>query len=197
MPHLHPAGRYLDRDGIVGVAGEVDFPADRTAIRSVDDGNAAAWVAEAEAFLFADGKTGCVIARVGLDDDITELLVAHGFAELARMPEMVCDTPLEPRADPPGFRVRLAQSPADVLGYAAVAGEAFAHLGMPAETTQTTLSRTEPLLADEVAITIAEDAHGAIVAGALSAVVGDDPERVRQLGLVRRRARAGTVSATR
>ena len=109
------------------------------------------------------------------------------------MPEMVCDAPSEPRADPPGFRVRLAQSPADVLGYAAVAGRGVrAPRDAGRDDADDAVATTEPLLADEVAIASPRIAHGrdrrrqAAVDGRRRR-----SERVRQLGLVRRRRARG------
>ena len=153
---------------------ELDWPVNRTAVRT-NGTDATAWADAVEAFLFADGHTACVYARVGADDDITEVLTARGFAEMATLPEMVCETSLETRADPAGFRVRLAESADDVAGYASVAGEAFAHLAIPADWLEATLTNPDALLADNIAIAIAEAGDGTIVAGALSIVLGDEP----------------------
>jgi ribosomal protein S18 acetylase RimI-like enzyme len=130
LPGLY-SGRILDADGIVAVTAALDWPVNRTAVRTGGP-DATAW-------------------------------------------EMVCETRLETRADPTGFRVRLAESAADVAGYASVAGEAFAHLAIPAEWLEATLSNPDALLADNIAIAIAEADDGPIVAGALSIVLGDEP----------------------
>ena len=136
------SGRILDADGIVAVTAELDWPVNRTAVRTGGT-DATAWADAVEAFLFADGHTACVYARVDADDDITEVLTARGFAEMATLPEMVCETSLETRADPAGFRVRLAESADDVAGYASVAGEAFAHLAIPADWLEATLTNPD------------------------------------------------------
>ena len=47
----------------------------RTALRTRGT-DATAWADAVEGFLFADGHTACVYARVGADDDITEVLTA-------------------------------------------------------------------------------------------------------------------------
>ena len=60
-------------------------------------------------------------------------------------------------------------------GYASVAGEAFAHLAIPADWLEATLTNPDALLADNIAIAIAEADDGTIVAGALSIVLGDEP----------------------
>ena len=180
LPGLY-SGRILDADGIVAVTAELDWPVNRTAVRTGGT-DATAWADAVEAFLFADGHTACVYARVGADDDITEVLTARGFAEMATLPEMVCETSLETRADPAGFRVRLAESADDVAGYASVAGEAFAHLAIPADWLEATLTNPDALLADNIAIAIAEADDGTIVAGALSIVLGDEPNGYVALG---------------
>ena len=79
------SGRILDADGIVAVTAELDWPVNRTAVRTGGT-DATAWADAVEAFLFADGHTACVYARVGADDDITEVLTARGFAEMATLP---------------------------------------------------------------------------------------------------------------
>lgn len=172
---LEPEGRSIDRDGVVGLAAPLDFPSGRTLVRRSNELPPEAWVAAAEAFVFADGTTACCFARDGLDDDVASILVDHGFFEYSTTPEMVCEAPLPPRLEPDGFRVRLASSEADVHAYAAVAGEAFAHLGMPAESVRSALDHPEHLLVPDVAIAVAEDERGGIVAGALSVLLGDEP----------------------
>jgi ribosomal protein S18 acetylase RimI-like enzyme len=173
LPRLY-SGRLLDRDGIVAVTAELDWPVNRTAVRSAGT-DATAWADATEAFLFADGRSACVYARVGTDDDITQVLTVRGFAEMTTLPEMVCEAVLERRADPAGFRVRLAESTEDVRGYAAVAGEAFAHLAIPADWLEATLTNPDALLVDNVAIAVAERDDGTVVAGAMSIVLGDEP----------------------
>ena len=171
---LEPEGRSIDRLGVVGLAAGPDSPSGRTLVRRTAELAPEAWADAAEAFVFADGKTACCFSRIGADDDIAAVLLARGFTEYATTPEMVCEDPLAARPDPTGFRVRLARTPADVLAYAAVAGEAFAHLGMPAESVQHALERHERLLVPEVAVAVAESGDGKIVAGAMSVLLGPD-----------------------
>ncbi len=168
-------GRLLDRDGVLAVTAATDWPPVRTAVRTSEDVDAVKFADAAEAFLFADGHTACVYARVDADDDLTKVLTQRGFAELSSLPEMVREATIEPRPDPTDFRVRLATTADDVYAYAAVAGEAFAHLAIPAEMLEPILAQPDVLLADEVAIAVAEGDGGAIVAGAMSILVGDEP----------------------
>ncbi|MGQ0825633.1 MAG: GNAT family N-acetyltransferase [Actinomycetota bacterium] len=179
---LDPAAHVIDRDGVVGVSTLPDWPSGRTLVRRSSELNAAAWADAAEAFAFADGKTACAFARIGTDDDIIAVLTERGFAEYATTPEMVCASPLEPRPDREGFRVRLAASTADVYGYAAIAGEAFAHVGMPADSVRVALENPDHFLVPSVSVAIAERDDGTIVAGAVSLLLG--AERTGYLGWV-------------
>jgi ribosomal protein S18 acetylase RimI-like enzyme len=171
---LLPGARCIDRDGVVGVVGQVDFPSFRLALRTSDDLSASEWVDAAEQFLFEDGKTACIYARAGVDDDVHALLLERGFLQLSSLPEMVCDPPLDDRFPPGGFDVRLATTDAEVTAYARVAGEAFAHLAMDAGLVQQVLSTPSVLLAPDVALAVAErETDGAIVAGAFSIILRD------------------------
>jgi ribosomal protein S18 acetylase RimI-like enzyme len=172
---LSPAGRLLDRDGIVAVTTPVDWPSCRLAVRANDDLTATAWIDAAGEFLFADGKTACIFARDDTDDDLLSELLERGFAEFASSPEMVCETAREPRHAPEGFGVRIASSPVDIDGYARVTSEAFAHLHFPADESLRMLAQPDPMLAPDVAVAIAEAADGTIVAGAM-VVLFTEPE---------------------
>ena len=167
--------RTIDRDGLLAIAGHMDLPSFRLALRVSDELEPKAWVDAAEDFLFADGKSACIYTRVGPDDDVTQALVGRGFIELTTLPEMLCEPPLEARPDPDGFEVRLATTDAEVLGYARVAGEAFAHLAMPADVVEQVLSTPDALLASDVTLSVAErTADGAIVAGAFAVMAETD-----------------------
>ena len=174
LGRLEPAARVLDEGGVVAVRGAADFPSTRTAVRAADELPAGDFVAAIEEFLFSEGNTACVSARVGPDDDITAALAGLGFEEFAQTPEMVCESRLEDRDAGDGVSVRLATTPADVRAYAEIAGEAFRHLGMPAEFTRDTIDNAEVMLGSDVAIALAE-VDGMPVAGACSILFGSDP----------------------
>lgn len=175
LARLDPASDLLDEGGVVAVAGPIDFPSTRSAVRSDPASPADAWVATLTAFLDRHGTTGCVFARVGADDDLHERLTARGFQEWAQTPEMVCEHPLEPRVPPEGITVRLAVTPADVAAYAAVAGQAFTHLGIPEDATRTPIDHPDVLLGSDCLVAVAE-LDGAIVAGALVVLLGPEPD---------------------
>ncbi len=87
---------------------------------------------------------------------------------------MVCTAALEPREPPAGVTVRFAETAADALAYARIAGEAFAHLLIDADVTRTTLERPDVLLADDCIVSLAE-IDGEPVAGALVTLFGPEP----------------------
>jgi len=173
LGRLEPDGRVLDETGVVAVRGAADYPSARIAVRAADDLPAEDFVAEIERFLLSEGKTACVSARVGADDDIMAGLVGLGFQEYARTPEMICEARLEDRDPGAGVSLRLATTPADVRAYAEIAGSAFRHLGMPEEITAATIDHPEVMLAPEVAIALA-DVDGKPVAGACSILFGSE-----------------------
>ncbi|HSO95691.1 MAG TPA: GNAT family N-acetyltransferase [Acidimicrobiia bacterium] len=172
---LDPGSELLDDGGVVAVAGSIDFPSTRSAVRSASSLPADAWVDTLTAFLDRHGKTGCVFARVGADDDLHERLTPRGFQEWAQTPEMVCEQPLEPRTPPEGITVRLAELPADVAAYAAVAGQAFTHLGVPEAATRTPVDTPDVLLGSDCVVAVAE-LDGVVVAGALAVLFGPEPD---------------------
>jgi ribosomal protein S18 acetylase RimI-like enzyme len=175
MTRVLPAARSVDENGLVAISCSIDFPTFRLALRVSDALEPKAWVDAASDFLFADGTTACVYTRVGVDDDVNALLLERGFIELSSLPEMLCEPPLEARPSPDGYTVRLATTEADAQGYARVAGEAFAHLGMPAELVEQVLSTPGALLTSDVVLSIAERASdGAIVAGAFALMLEID-----------------------
>jgi ribosomal protein S18 acetylase RimI-like enzyme len=171
---LDPGNALLDEAGVVAVAGSADHPAARSAIRSSRSLGAGAWVDALAAFLDTHGKSGCVFARVGADDDLEHELTARDFHEWAQTPEMICEHPLETREPPDGVSVRLASSPADVTAYATIAGQAFTHLAIPAEVTSGAIDNPEVMLGSDCVIALAE-VDGAPVAGALVVLVGNEP----------------------
>jgi hypothetical protein len=158
----------LDRGGVVAAAGPGEFPTARQAVRT-EAGDTEAQADAIAAFYDAHGRSGTVFARVDADDDFTEALTARGFNEWAQTPEMICDTLLEPRGD-----AWFATSAADIAAYARIAGEAFTHLMIPAEVTQSTLDNPERMLQPDVLVALAS-LDGEPVAGAMAALLGPEP----------------------
>jgi ribosomal protein S18 acetylase RimI-like enzyme len=146
-----------------------------------------------------------VYTRVGTDDDDTAQMLERGFVELTTMPEMVCDTRLEPRDPPAGTTVRFMSSPADVTAYAQVAAEAFAHLMLPKAMTFEAINQPDLYLADDCIVALAE-IDGVVVAGA-QAVLFDNgrgyvawvscADAARGQGLGDTVTRAATIEAFR
>ncbi len=172
LARLEPGAELLDRDGVVAVCGGADFPSARTGVRADATLPAAEWAARADTFFSKSGRTASVFTRVGTDDDLTDALTARGFREWSTSPEMVCDHALEPRQPPEGVTVRFATTPADVGEYARVAGEAFAHLSIPAETTRDAIDHPDVMLGDDCVISLVEKG-GDVVAGALVVILDD------------------------
>jgi GNAT superfamily N-acetyltransferase len=171
---LDRGGHVFDERGVVALVGSSDWPSSRTAVRSDRAVAPPEWASTVQEVFDAHGKTGCVFARVGVDDDLLHELVARGFTEWAQTPEMVCDGVLPRREPPPGVTVRLAVSASDVSAYAEIAGRAFAHLSIPAHMTREAIDNPEVLLRADCAIALAE-LDGRPVAGALVVLLGDDP----------------------
>jgi ribosomal protein S18 acetylase RimI-like enzyme len=171
---LDPGSVLLDSDGVVAVAGTAGFATARTGVRSDPPADAAAAAEAMTAFFDVHGGGGFTWQRIDADDDLAELLIERGFQELAQSPEMVCDGPLEARQPPAGVSVRFAESPADVRAYARIAGEAFAHLMVPAEVTSTEIDNPDVMLGSDCVISLAE-LDGVPVAGALVVLFGPEP----------------------
>jgi len=167
-------GPLLDADGVVAAGGGPDHPATRQIVRSNASVTPGAWADRVDAFVAEHGRSGCVFARAGADDELIPPLEARGFKAWSNSPEMVCTGPLEPRDPPPGVVVRTAESVNDARAYARIAGEAFAHLLIAPEITEATLERTDILLADDCIISLAE-IEGEPVAGALVVLCGPEP----------------------
>jgi ribosomal protein S18 acetylase RimI-like enzyme len=168
-------GELLDEGGIVAARGARDFPGSRYALRSEDPGTADAYGNSIDEFLLAHGQTACAMLRVGADDDLSAPLQARGFREFANEPQMVCENAPGDREPAPGVTVRIASTPVDALAYARIAGEAFAHLSIPADYTEITLDNPEVMLGSDVVIALA-DVDGEPVAGACVVMVGERPE---------------------
>jgi GNAT superfamily N-acetyltransferase len=162
---LHPDAPSIDAEGVVAYAGPIDFPTARMAIRSDRSLPADDWAEVVDHFFAGHGKSGCVETRVGVDDDLTELLETRGFREWSRSPEMVCENVLEPRDPPDGFVLRFADSPADISAYARVAAEAFRHLHMTEAAVLAAVDHPDAFLADNCVVALVE-ADGVPVAGA-------------------------------
>jgi ribosomal protein S18 acetylase RimI-like enzyme len=171
---LDPDSVLLDEGGVVAVAGTANFPTARTGVRSDPAVDAARSADTLVSFFDAHGGGGITWLRVGLDDDLGAVLTARGFQELSQSPEMVCAGPLEARLPPAGVSVRFAESPADVTAYARIAGEAFAHLMVPAEVTSTEIDNPDVMLGSDCIIGLAE-IDGVPVAGALVVLFGPEP----------------------
>lgn len=169
---LDPDAVTLDESGIVAVVGAPDFPTSRTAVRSDRSLPAEKWVDVVDAFFASRGKTACVNARIGADDDITHGLLDCGFREWSTSPEMVCEYALEPRDPPVGVSVRFADSPADISAYARVVGEAFAHLHLPEAVAIESVDHPDEFLAEDCVVALAE-IDGTPVAGAQVVLLDD------------------------
>jgi ribosomal protein S18 acetylase RimI-like enzyme len=168
-------GELFEQPGIIGFRGPTDFPSARIALPTDPRAGADAYVSALDEFLFAHGKTACTWVRIGADDDLNTALLERGLREFSQTPEMVCEHVLEDREPPAGVTVRLAETPADVRAYAEIAGEAFAHLMIPAEITTKTIDHPDVMLGSDVMIALA-DLDGEPVAGACVVMVGDQPE---------------------
>jgi GNAT superfamily N-acetyltransferase len=174
LGRLEPDSAVLDEAGVVAVCGAVDFPSARIAIRSASTVSAKPWADAAMAFFDARGKSSCVFARVGADDDLNDELTARDYHEWSQSPEMICEHPLEAQEPPAGVTVRMASSAADVTAYASIAGKAFTHLSMPEELTRDAIDNPDVMLGSDCAIALAE-VDGAPVAGASVALFGSEP----------------------
>src|SRR4051794_15246594 len=111
MGRLESDHPLLDEGGIVAFAGPVDFPTSRTALRSDPSRPASEFADATDAFFWAHGKTSCVMARVGVDDDLTAELAGRRYRDWSTTPEMVCDAALVERDPAPGVTVRFATTP--------------------------------------------------------------------------------------
>jgi ribosomal protein S18 acetylase RimI-like enzyme len=184
---LAPDAPVLEDGDSLTVAFPNDWPSNRLAVRvdgaassggSATSGGSASeagagWVERVDGFLMEHGRTACVYVRAGLDDDLVEPLVASGYHEWSQTPEQVCEAPVEQRTPTGGATVRWAASPADVAAYAAVAGRAFADMGLIEDHVRTLLDRPEVLLDHDVAVALGVR-EGAVVAGAMVVMVGDE-----------------------
>jgi ribosomal protein S18 acetylase RimI-like enzyme len=168
---LDAGSELLDRAGIVAMSGTPDFPTSRSAIRSTLESSAAEWADALTTFFDARGKSGCVFARVGADDDLNDELSAREFREWALTPEMVCDHRLDDREPPAGVSVRWATTPEDVSAYADIAGKAFVHLSVPENITRDAVDNPAVMLGSDCVIALA-DLDGVPVAGALVVLFG-------------------------
>jgi ribosomal protein S18 acetylase RimI-like enzyme len=182
MGRLDTGAARLDQEGVVAVRGAVDWPSTRLAVRETT-ADPAAFVGQLDEFLFAHGTSACVYARIPDDDDLTPVLLEHGFGEFGTSPEMVCEQRLDDREPPPDVTVRLAESVDDVRAYAAIASSSFRHLGFHEEATRATLDNPDVMLGRDVAVSLA-DLDGRPVAGACSILVGEPPDVDAYVGWV-------------
>ena len=160
-----PGAETIEASGIVAIAGLIDFPTSRAAIRTDRSLPPKEWAATVGTFFSERGKTAAVHARIGADDDLTAELAELGFREWTTTPEMVCDIAPDARDAPTGFSVRLAATPADIAAYANIAAEAFAHLHLPRDSTLDAVDRPDAYLAGNSVVALAE-LDGVPVAGA-------------------------------
>jgi len=168
---LHGA-ELLDEPGIVAFRGPIDFPAARLAVRSGTALTPDEFADAVEEFLLSVGRTAAVYVRADTDPGTHAELLARGFAEYSRSPEMACEARLDDSELAAGVVVRLATSPEDLRAYAEIAGHAFRHLSIPEEITRDTIDRPDVMLQPEVAISLAE-IDGRPVAGACSILMGE------------------------
>jgi ribosomal protein S18 acetylase RimI-like enzyme len=166
MARLEPDPPVLDADGVLVVVGETDWPSSRVGVRWADDLGAAGWADAADGFLRRHGEFGCIFARDGADDELSEVLIERGYTQYGTSPEMVRTERLPGAPAPAGTTVRIADAPAQVRGYAAVTARAFAHLGFLEEPTRRLLDQPAHLLADDVVLVVAERGD-AVVGGAM------------------------------
>jgi GNAT superfamily N-acetyltransferase len=171
---LDPGTELLDAAGVVAVAGNANFPSTRSAIRTSPAHGARECADAITSFFDAHGKSGCVFARVGVDDDLNAALKARGFRQWDQTPEMICEQPLAARDLPPDVSLRFASTPADVAAYAGIAGKAFTHLSIPEALTRDEVDNPDVMLGSDCVIALA-DLGGVPVAGALVVLFGAEP----------------------
>jgi ribosomal protein S18 acetylase RimI-like enzyme len=162
---LDPATTLLDESGIVATRASSDFPTSRSANRSDRSVAPEQWAELLDAFFAEGGKTACVNARIGEDDDLTDVLLERGFREWSTTPEMVCEQALEPRDAPDGVHVRFASTADDIAAYARIVAEAFAHLMLPEDIALEAIDHPAEFLGDDSVVALAE-IDGTPVAGA-------------------------------
>ena len=172
LARLHEEAALIDESGVVAIAGPTDFPTARTALRSDPTLSVEKWADVVDPFFAERGKFASVYARVGLDDDLTEQLLARGYREWSTSPEMVCDHALDAREPAAGVSVRLASTPADISAYARIAAEAFAHLHVPEDAAIDGVDHPDAMLAGDCIVALAE-IDGTPVAGAQAVVFAD------------------------
>ena len=172
LARLHADAELLDEAGVVALAGPTDFPTARMALRSDRSLPPGKWADVVDPFFTERGKFASVYARVGLDDDLTEELLARGYREWSTSPEMVCDHALGDREPAAGVTVRLASSPADISAYARIAAEAFGHLHVPEAAALDGVDHPEAMLAEDNVVALTE-IDGTPVAGAQAVLFAD------------------------
>jgi hypothetical protein len=171
---LDRTAETLHRDGVIAVRGVVDWPSTRMAVRESAATSAADFALAIDEFLLGHGKSACVFVRDGVDDDLDKEFETRGFQLFGGSPEMICEARLDDRPAPDGTSVRLATTAADIAAYADIAARAFTHLGFHEAATRAALDNPEVMLADDVAVSIAE-LDGKPVAGACVVMVGAKP----------------------
>lgn len=130
-------------------------------------------LAQARHFFSASGHPFAVLTQRHLDADLEQCLAEQGFQPRGRMVAMLLDHLTDAPAPGSGWRIDLAQTPADIDTFIDICREAYVPLGVPCTFTPLYFERREALLGPDVSIALAHDGRGCAGATALVMHTGE------------------------
>jgi len=127
-------GSVVEEDGLVVTLASHSHPLVNHALRMDERIDAAICVDRIVNFYVPRGQGYTVILRAAVDDsDLASAVEAEGLRELAELPAMVCQAPLEDAPPPEGCRLAWVEDAAGADDYRRVAAQAWATYEIPAD----------------------------------------------------------------
>jgi GNAT superfamily N-acetyltransferase len=149
-------GTVVDEDGLLLYAGGHPLPVLQNGVMRTAAGSGDGDVVErARRFFAARGRGFSLIGRAHADTGLLAAARAAGLQPMGEMPAMVLEHRLAAAVPPAGIDLRRVRTAAEVAAFAAVAGAAYATMGMPPDVAPAAFSRPQALVAPHIAAFIA------------------------------------------
>lgn len=149
-------GTVLDEDGILCYAGAHPLPVLVNGVIRTDDRLPADdALARAQRFFAERGRGFTVQVRAHADADLQAAAVSAGLTSFGEPPAMVLAHRLRDPEPPPGVRLDVVRTGADVAAFAHVNGDAYATYGMPRDTAPAVFARADVLIGPHIVAFVA------------------------------------------
>lgn len=170
-----PGARLMDDNGLLCHLGTVPIPApfQNCMIRTDTALSATQALERAQTFFGGANNPFAVLTNQRCDQDLELVLAQQGFVRQTHLPAMLAEQMLTEPATAVSWRLREADTTADVAAFANISAQAYESLGLPAFLTPAYFMDQQAMLTQDVSIVLAVDPDGQAAAAAMALHTGE------------------------